>query len=224
MRRYADACWPVHAKIIESLEVQVVVCFGGTVGAYVRDRFDAHQEIDRFTERNDRRWTSRVHLGRGGVRVATVSHPSIANWRNPDTDVSDLVARALGGSEAGARPSAPVHRGQPAYSPPTINEERPKQSAEEQALSTEQINRGKGVGNLNRNPIPQIVLDRVPAADVKVGDIVLSGRPHGQPVQVGRIGIATKGKKIGFVTLYDVDDYPTKYCNDGDAFVVRRVI
>lgn len=81
-------------------------------------------------------------------------------------------------------------------------------------MSTEQINRGKGVGNLNRNPIPH----------VRVGDIVLSGRPHGQPVQVGRIGVAKKGNRIGLVTLYDADDYPTKYCNDGVAFVVHRVI
>lgn len=155
MTKHADACWPVHAKIIDSLEVKVVVCFGRTVGAYVRDRLDAHQEIDHFTERNQRRWTSRLHLRRGGVRVATVSHPSIADWCNPATDVSDLVARALAGSEPVVRASASVHRDRPASPPPGATEQPPKQQGEARSMSTEQINRGKGVGNLKRNPSPR---------------------------------------------------------------------
>lgn len=95
MDSYADLCWPFHAAVIETLRVRVVVCFGGRVGATVRARLGAHTEIGRFKETNNRGWTSYAHEAPSGVRVVTVSHPSRADWRNPATDVSDLVAAAL---------------------------------------------------------------------------------------------------------------------------------
>ena len=95
MDRYADLCWPFQAAVIETLRVRVVVCFGGTVGAKVRARLGARTEIGRFKEMNNRGWTSYAHEASCGVRVVTVSHPSIADWSNPAADVSDLVAAAL---------------------------------------------------------------------------------------------------------------------------------
>ena len=99
MDAYADLCWPFHAAVIETLQVRVVVCFGGTVGRQVRARLGAHTEIGCFKETNNRGWTSHAHRGHSGVRVVTVSHPSIADWSNPATDVSDLVAFALAGDD-----------------------------------------------------------------------------------------------------------------------------
>lgn len=93
--RLADICWPFHKMVIESLEVRVVVCFGKKTGAYVRKRFNAHREVDQFVEQNNRGWTSTTHLGSGGIKVVTVTHPSRADWRNPAADVTPLVARAL---------------------------------------------------------------------------------------------------------------------------------
>ena len=103
MRAYADACWPFHAAVIETLQVRVVVCFGGTVGRYVRARLGADREVGTFVENNQRRWTSRSHAAPSGLHVLTLSHPSIADWRNPATDPTDLVAAALH-AEAGSRP------------------------------------------------------------------------------------------------------------------------
>lgn len=95
MAAYADMCWEFHEAVINQLGVKAVVCFGSTAGAQVRMRLDAHKQWGQFVERNARGWTSRAHLGRGGVNVVTVTHPSIADWRNPAADVSDLVAEAI---------------------------------------------------------------------------------------------------------------------------------
>lgn len=93
--RLADLCWPFHETVVSDLGVDVVVCFGKKTGAYVRDRFNAHEHIDQFVERNNRGWTSHTHRGRDGLKVVTVTHPSRVDWRNPAADVSPLVARAL---------------------------------------------------------------------------------------------------------------------------------
>lgn len=95
MDEYADLCWPFHAAVIETLRVRVVVCFGKSAGAKVRARLGAHTEIGHFKETNNRGWSSNAHGAPRGIRVVTVTHPSIADWRNPAADVSDLVAAAL---------------------------------------------------------------------------------------------------------------------------------
>lgn len=95
--RLADLCWPFHQEVVDSLGVDVIVCFGKKTGAYVRTRLDAHHQIDQFVEENNRGWTSHTHLGRDGRKVVSVTHPSRADWRNPAADVSPLVARALHG-------------------------------------------------------------------------------------------------------------------------------
>ena len=99
MDKYADLCWPFHAAVIEELRVRVVVCFGGKAGAKVRARLGAHAEIGRFKETNNRGWTSYGHQSPHGIRVVTVTHPSRADWTNPATDVSGLVAAALNADE-----------------------------------------------------------------------------------------------------------------------------
>jgi len=95
MDKYADLCWPLHAAVIETLQVRVVVCFGQKAGRKVRARLGAHTEIGRFRETNNRGWTSYAHEASRGIRVVTVTHPSRADWCNPAADVSDLVAAAL---------------------------------------------------------------------------------------------------------------------------------
>ena len=96
--RLADLCWPFHQTVVDSLDVDVIVCLGKKTGAYVRRRFDAHEQIDQFVEQNNRGWTSQTHLGRDGLKVVSVTHPSRVDWRNPAADVSPLVARALNGN------------------------------------------------------------------------------------------------------------------------------
>ncbi|WP_149814636.1 hypothetical protein [Serinicoccus marinus] len=84
--------------MVDSLDVDVIVCLGKKTGAYVRRRLDAHEQIDQFVEQNNRGWTSHTHLGRDGLKVVSVTHPSRVDWRNPAADVSPLVARALNGN------------------------------------------------------------------------------------------------------------------------------
>ncbi|MEY9895596.1 hypothetical protein ABIA35_005982 [Catenulispora sp. MAP12-49] len=93
--QYADACWPFHQAVIESLQVRAVVCFGQTAGSYVRRRLHADRQCGEFVETNNRGWTSRAHAGEGGVNVVTVTHPSRTDWCNPAADISDLVSNSL---------------------------------------------------------------------------------------------------------------------------------
>lgn len=89
-------CWAVHAKAISTLDVRVVVCFGQGTGQWVRSRLGAVDEaIDTFIETNQRRWRSGTHVGRSGIQVVTLTHPSVADWTNPLTDPTGLVVRAL---------------------------------------------------------------------------------------------------------------------------------
>jgi hypothetical protein len=91
----ADLCWAFHAAVITQLKIEVVVCFGSTAGEYVRKRLYAHELVDEFVERNNRRWRSRTYRATDGRRIVVATHPSIADWTSVPTDPSDLVRTAL---------------------------------------------------------------------------------------------------------------------------------
>jgi hypothetical protein len=93
--RSAAECWPFHHQVIEECKPRVVVCFGKRAGDYVRRRLGATTREDRFEELNARRWESTTHVASCGLRIVTLTHPSIANWRTRETDPSDIVLRAL---------------------------------------------------------------------------------------------------------------------------------
>ncbi len=92
-------CWPFHQAVIETLGVRVIVCLGGHAGYHARHRLDAHELVDEFVENNRRRWKSRVHANARGLTVATLTHPSQADWTVPETDPTQLVERSLAGRE-----------------------------------------------------------------------------------------------------------------------------
>lgn len=92
------ACWPVHQAVIESLRVRVLLCFGSTAARWAREALDAHEVVGTFTERNKRRWTSTAHANADGTCVIKVTHPSIADWRNPVADPTPLVRDMLAGT------------------------------------------------------------------------------------------------------------------------------
>ena len=88
-------CWPVHAAVIAALDVRTVVCFGGTAGRWAREQMDAHEAIDSYRETNLRGWASHAHRAPDGRVVATLSHPSRADWMNQAADPTPMVARLL---------------------------------------------------------------------------------------------------------------------------------
>ena len=90
-----QACWPVHRAVIEQLGVTTILCFGGTAGWWVREALGAHKEVGSFVENNNRRWTSTAHLSPNGLCAITATHPSRADWRNPDSDPTPLVKKML---------------------------------------------------------------------------------------------------------------------------------
>lgn len=89
------ACWPMHEAVTNQLDVQIVVCLGSTAGEFVRKRLATHRLIDCFEEQNDRRWTSTIYASSSGLKVVTLTHPSIAAWNKPATDPTPMVLRHL---------------------------------------------------------------------------------------------------------------------------------
>lgn len=95
MDGWAEECWPFHERMIERLGVRVVVAMGGQVGRFVRQKLRTGPDpVETFREANRRGWASHTFTG-PGPWVVQLTHPSVANWRNPDSDPTGLVVRAL---------------------------------------------------------------------------------------------------------------------------------
>ena len=90
-----ELCWPIHEAVIKSLNIRMILCFGKTAGKWVRKRTQANHVVDHFTERNKRCWKSEAHQNDQGLTVCTLTHPSIANWCNPDSDPSEMILRCM---------------------------------------------------------------------------------------------------------------------------------
>jgi hypothetical protein len=90
-----ELCWPVHDAVIKRLGIRSILCFGSTAGAWTRQALGADIELGIFKEFNRRGWTSTAHTTQGGICVVTLTHPSRADWRNPEADPTPLVRQAL---------------------------------------------------------------------------------------------------------------------------------
>jgi hypothetical protein len=90
-----EKCWRVHAAVIEVLGVSTIICLGGTAGRWVRSKLGAESKVGEFVEKNQRRWKSEAHVSRNGRGVVSLTHPSIADWRNPASDPTPLVCEML---------------------------------------------------------------------------------------------------------------------------------
>ena len=94
----AEACWPFHQAVIDDLGVSVVLCLGGGSGKRVRKWLNTGRKVvDYFEEDNDRKWKSYVHRNDDGLKVVTLTHPSIVDWTSPDSDPTHLVVKAIRG-------------------------------------------------------------------------------------------------------------------------------
>ncbi len=91
----AERLWPFHRAVIQSLGVRVVVCLGKEAGNEVRNFLAANTFVDRFEERNKRRWTSEAWRNHDGLCVAVLTNPSRVDWTNPAADPTPLVRGLL---------------------------------------------------------------------------------------------------------------------------------
>lgn len=93
----ADQCWAFHEQVIARLEVKVVLCFGQTVGNWVRHKVGANTLVETLVETNNRKWSTKgfENCSGQGVKVVVAPHPSRANWANPNSDPSELVGEML---------------------------------------------------------------------------------------------------------------------------------
>jgi len=91
----SDLCWPFHQEVIAQLGVRVVLCFGKVCGQIVCEKLKVKNRVDKFVEKNNRRWVSEAFMNTDGFAVIIATHPSIADWTAPATDPSQLVQRIL---------------------------------------------------------------------------------------------------------------------------------
>jgi hypothetical protein len=101
----ADACWAFHERVINTLNIKVVLCFGRTSGDWVRRKLGAVEHVETFVENNSRGWKSQAFRNTNGTGVVITTHPSIAAWNTPAADPTHLVEHLLNSSATvGKRP------------------------------------------------------------------------------------------------------------------------
>jgi uracil-DNA glycosylase len=94
----AAACWAFHERVISSLNIEVILCFGKTTGFWVRSKLGAGEHVETFVENNSRGWKSQAFRNANGIGVVIATHPSIADWTNAATDPTHMVAHLLNSS------------------------------------------------------------------------------------------------------------------------------
>lgn len=94
-RDLIEMCWPVHAAVLNQLKPRAIICLGAECGDEVRRRIGARQQIGSFLEQNNRRWPSSAWRSPVGNIVFQLTHPSRADWTNPDADPSEMVKSIL---------------------------------------------------------------------------------------------------------------------------------
>lgn len=99
----ADACWAFHERVIDTLEIDVVLCFGRTSGEWVRSKLGANELVETFVENNARRWKSQSFRNKSGAGVVVATHPSIAAWNSATADPTYLVEHLLTSNRARVR-------------------------------------------------------------------------------------------------------------------------
>ena len=87
--------WLFHSVVIDRLSMRVIVCMGGHVGRWVRQRLRAGRLVGEHVENNRRRWKSALHASDDGHHVLSLTHPSRVNWCAPESDPSSLLVHAL---------------------------------------------------------------------------------------------------------------------------------
>lgn len=95
--KYAECCWRFHKAVIERLNVRAILCLGQDAGNFVLEKHGLRNSkpFKTFVEKNNRHWTNNSYISSCGIGIFVATHPSRADWTNPDTDPSPLVQNML---------------------------------------------------------------------------------------------------------------------------------
>ena len=66
--RIANACWPFHRAVIDTIEPKVVLRPGGAVADFVKAKTGANEQVGEFIETNNRGRSSRAFRNRRRCR------------------------------------------------------------------------------------------------------------------------------------------------------------
>jgi hypothetical protein len=90
-----EACWVFHERVIDTLDIEVILCFGIIAGEWVQKKLGADELVETFVENNARGWKSQAFRNTNGIGVVIATHPSIAAWNTPAADPTHLVEHLL---------------------------------------------------------------------------------------------------------------------------------
>ena len=89
--RITDMCWPFHQAVIDKLGIRTVIVGHADGGPWVCQKLGATKHLDTWRETNNRRWSFHAHETPHGLRVLTITHPSVAAWTAPATDPTEFI-------------------------------------------------------------------------------------------------------------------------------------
>jgi len=92
-----ELCWPFHDAVIHGLAIRTVIVAHSRAGERVRRRLGAAKLLERWEEANSRRWSFFAHEAGNGLRVLTITHPSVADWTAEPTDPTDFILNFMVG-------------------------------------------------------------------------------------------------------------------------------
>jgi Uracil DNA glycosylase superfamily len=89
------SCWPLHQAVIEKIKPKAILALGRDAGRALARRLGAEGVIERWSETNERRWTSTLSQTKAGPLLLTLAHPGVAKWTTPAVDPRPFAVRVL---------------------------------------------------------------------------------------------------------------------------------
>ncbi|MFN6037141.1 MAG: hypothetical protein ACK452_01640 [Bacteroidota bacterium] len=96
-KEYAKLCWNnFHEKVINKLEIKIIICLGNTPGNFVRKKLKMGNDlIDSFAEKNKRKWQTKIYQNEKKQKVIIIPHPSISDWTTKECDPTKKLLKHI---------------------------------------------------------------------------------------------------------------------------------
>jgi len=94
-RELANACWAFHDRVINTLNIKVVLCFGSIAGKWVQKKLGAGELLETVFENNPSGRKSQSFRNTIGIGVVIATHPGRITWNPAGADPTHLVEHFL---------------------------------------------------------------------------------------------------------------------------------
>ena len=90
-------CWSnFHEKIVNKLDIKIIICLGNTPGNFVRKKLNMKKDpIDIWEENNNRKWKTKIYQNEKKQKVIILPHPSVSDWTTNECDPSKIILKHI---------------------------------------------------------------------------------------------------------------------------------